>query len=113
MVFREEPGSEEICPVCWWQDDISSLIFAREACGPNKVSLCEAQENFRQIGVSESRLITNVDPHAPKRHKKDPHWRRIDLGVDSFPKLGTEPERLPDPGDICDLYYWRNPALSH
>ncbi|MBA2497402.1 MAG: hypothetical protein H0V33_09975 [Acidimicrobiia bacterium] len=24
VVFEEEPGSDEICPVCFWQDDIAN-----------------------------------------------------------------------------------------
>jgi hypothetical protein len=113
LVFREEPGSEEICPVCWWQDDISSLIHAEEASGPNKVSLVEAQRNFQQIGVAERRLVLHIKANARDHYKKDPQWRPVDLRVDSFPVIGTPTERLPDPPDISGLYYWRHPTHAH
>lgn len=25
LVFKDAPGSDEICPVCFWQDDIVQL----------------------------------------------------------------------------------------
>lgn len=49
LVFDESPGSHEICPICFWEDDLTQLRFPLMSGGANPVSLIEAQENkFRE-----------------------------------------------------------------
>ncbi|WP_096212759.1 CPCC family cysteine-rich protein [Streptomyces sp. 2323.1] len=41
------PGSYEICPVCFWEDDGVQFRWATITGGANKVSLIEAQRSYQ------------------------------------------------------------------
>lgn len=46
--FRYEPaGSYDICGVCYWEDDSIQLEEPDYESGANRVSLKQAQKNFR------------------------------------------------------------------
>ena len=105
LVFGEAPGSYDICPICYWEDDISQLRFV-DAGGANHVSLVEAQQNFATFGASESRFMTKVRQPVSSE-ERDPLWR---------PVAATEVHELPTPGydygsayplEPSALYYWR------
>jgi hypothetical protein len=51
-------GQDEICSVCFWQDDGQDESDSKEVWGgPNgTLSLHKAQENFKLIGAAEERL---------------------------------------------------------
>jgi hypothetical protein len=51
-----EPGSSELCEVCFWEVE----------AGSNSVTLEEARENYRAFGASEERFIDNVRPPRPE-----------------------------------------------
>jgi Cysteine-rich CPCC len=55
-------GQEEICPVCFWEDDGQDSHDADEVRGgPNgHLSLTQARLNFRDFGVSDARFAANV-----------------------------------------------------
>ena len=96
----EPPGSDEICPICYWQDDASGLRYPTIALGPNKVSLVEAQHNFLENGASEARLRQFVrSPTALE--PKDPQWRPFDQQKDE-----NQDARDAWPEDQ-QPYYWR------
>lgn len=57
---QKPPGSFAICPVCWWEDDEVQARDPNYAGGANKVSLRQAQENFRRFGASEADFTSNV-----------------------------------------------------
>jgi len=59
-------GEDEICPVCYWQDDGQDDDDASEVRGgPNgALSLSQARANFVEFGAIEKRFIRNV--RAPK-----------------------------------------------
>ncbi len=57
---QKPPGSYAICPVCWWEDDGVQARDPDYAGGANKVSLRQAQENFRRFGASEAEFTSNV-----------------------------------------------------
>jgi hypothetical protein len=60
LTLSEGPGSYEICPVCYWEDDDVQLARPDVGGGANSVSLNEARENFRREGVSEPRFKDKV-----------------------------------------------------
>ncbi len=50
--FREHSISNyDICPVCYWEDDLSAYDNPNEACSCNKVSLNQARINFAAFGA--------------------------------------------------------------
>jgi len=59
VTLTEGPGDYEICPNCYWEDDLSQLRFPTTR-GANHVSLIEAQKNYAATGVSEERLAKYV-----------------------------------------------------
>jgi hypothetical protein len=102
VVFEEPPGSDDICLVCFWEDDASQLRWPELAGGANLVSLVEAQRNFARIGAIEERFVGDVRPPAPDE-PLDPAWRPIEAS-DTF----EEPdENAPWPTDTTSLYYFR------
>jgi hypothetical protein len=102
IVFDGNPGTEEICPVCYWQDDLFGLLDPFSALGPNKVSLVEAQKNFALIGLCDPRYANVKNRLAdPKRCIIDEGWRPVDLAKDRFPQGADYPS------DEARAYYWR------
>jgi hypothetical protein len=55
-------GQDEICPVCFWEDDGQDNHDADEVRGgPNgTLSLTEARTNFRNFGACETRVLNMV-----------------------------------------------------
>ena len=53
----DEPNEYDICEVCWWEDDNFQLDNPDYAGGANAISLNQARENFRRIGVSDKRML--------------------------------------------------------
>ena len=49
---EKPPGTFQICPVCYWEDD-GVQAADESAAGANAVSLRQAKENFRSIGASD------------------------------------------------------------
>lgn len=106
LVFSEPPGSDDICPICFWEDDISQLKFVTET-GANRVSLVEAQRNYARFGAVQKDLLSSVRK-ADSSDQRDPQWRPFDLSVDKVEK----PESGKDygfsyPSDRGELYYWK------
>lgn len=110
LVFSEEPGSDEICPICFWEDDISQLRFPTRGGGANRPSLQEAQMSFQKCGACEERLVEHVRPVRPN-DARDPLWRPLDAGRDAseIPQPGVDYGNTYPP-DSAALYYWRRSA---
>ncbi|MFC5904955.1 CPCC family cysteine-rich protein [Streptomyces zhihengii] len=51
LTLSEPPGSYEICPVCFWEDDRVQLRWPDWTGGANRPSLIEAQVNFTDFGA--------------------------------------------------------------
>lgn len=107
MVFSEPPGSYEICPICFWEDDNIQLSDFNMAGGANKVSLLEGQKNYEKFGAVEERLIryvrkpTNMDI-------KDKTWRKINEKKDIIDTLEPSGDyKLTQPEDFIKPYYWK------
>jgi Cysteine-rich CPCC len=64
------PGSLEICPVCFWQDDAVGAAEPTVAVGSNAVSLLQARLNYKRCGACESRFADAV--RAPRADEKHP-----------------------------------------
>ena len=60
LVFTGEPGSYEICPVCWWEDDPAQRKDPELTGGANEKSLREARELFAECGASDVRFVDRV-----------------------------------------------------
>jgi hypothetical protein len=103
--IHQPPGSDDICPICFWQDDAGSLRYASVADGPNKVSLIEAQRNFAACGGSEPRFLAQVRAPAAA-DQREPGWRPIDPKIDVLDS-SYDAGFTPWPGDKTKLYYWR------
>ena len=100
LVFFEQPGSYEICPICGWEDDISQLRFFTMSGGANKLSLLAAQHDFLKRGVKDEVILQS--------YKKDNGWRILDEDRDVCEVV--EPGKdygASYPKDSTDLYYWR------
>lgn len=103
IVFTEPPGSDDICLVCFWEDDVDQLRSPHLREGANSVSLIEAQQNFAKFGAIEERFIGDVRPPAADE-PLEPDFRPI-TSNDQFP---GDPD-APLPEDRTTLYYWRKP----
>ncbi|MEU5565054.1 CPCC family cysteine-rich protein [Micromonospora musae] len=102
--MKRPPGSYDTCPVCWWEDDVLQLRWPQLASGANKVSLVEGQRNYARTGAC-TELPLGVELADPNDHDRDPHWRPIDPGRDTFePSLC---QLAPWPEDLTVLYWWR------
>jgi hypothetical protein len=102
LVFEAGPGSDDICLVCLWEDDLTQLRWPELAGGKNAVSLAEAQRNIKTFGAIEERFAGDVRP-ATEEEPLDPDFRPI---------LASDPFEAPDdsapwPEDPTTLYYWR------
>lgn len=107
-VFHMQPGGNERCPICQWEDDLAQLRFALMPGSANAVSLEQAQHNFMAFGASERRKAGGGRaPAAEETREAD--WRPLDPVRDNI----EEPQRGIDYGesyplaDTTVLYYWR------
>jgi hypothetical protein len=66
-----ERGGDEICPVCYWEDDGQDEHDADEIRGgPNEnLSLRDAQRNFLEFGACSKRFIDNVRAPLPAERR--------------------------------------------
>ena len=53
---------KEICPVCFWEEDLYQEEHVDDNGGPNLVSLRDAKANFMKFGVMEERFKEHVRP---------------------------------------------------
>lgn len=56
------PGTFEVCPVCFWEDDDAQFRDPDYAGGANTISLNEARSNFRTIRAITPDHVANVRP---------------------------------------------------
>jgi len=59
------PGSWEICPVCFWEDDPVQWEHPAEVAGANRVSLAEARENYAAFGACDRGSLAHVRRPLP------------------------------------------------
>ena len=108
LTFSEPPGSYEICPVCFWEDDLVQLAFPDMAGGANKCSLIEGQRNFAAFGACERRLIPHARPPR-ESEQRDSQWRPLDLDNDRHLRWLLRADhdlwQTVKNVDLC-MYYW-------
>jgi hypothetical protein len=102
LVFEGPPGSDDICMICFWEDDASQLRFPQLGDQTNFVPLAEAQRNYAQFGAIEARFAGDVRKPT-EADARDPEFRAIEAG-DSFE---ADPTDEGGPSDPTALYYWR------
>ena len=104
LVFEDPVGSWMICPICWWEDDLTQARWPMLTGAANQFSLIECQQNYLTTRASTVRLSRFV--RAPlKNELKDPGFRLIDLSVDNFEQAHDHDHPWPD--DRTALYWWR------
>jgi Cysteine-rich CPCC len=73
----------DICPVCFWEDDV--ILGDRDsiASPANRgISVAEAQANFIIHGVVDPRLAGHVRPPTADE-ARDPSWRPLDKALEN------------------------------
>ncbi len=68
------PGTFEICPVCYWEDDNVQFEDPAYAGGANPISLRQARLNFTAFGACELAKVPEVRRPLPNEDR-DPNWR--------------------------------------
>ena len=106
-VFHEEPGSFEICPVCFWEDDALQLKDPLYEGGANRSSLYECQATFAAQRACEQRFAGDVrEPRAEAGELLDPEWRRLEDADLQWVRAARD-MRSPEYVARVSLYYWK------
>jgi hypothetical protein len=105
LTLDEPPGSHQICPVCFWEDDAVQLRWPDWTGGANRPSLVEAQHNVHRFAACDEQNLRHARP-AHDDEPRDEAWRPIDLRQDRFEPCGVQ--LAPWPDDRTVLYWWRH-----
>lgn len=71
---EQPPGTYEICPICFWEDDNIQFEEPDYEGGANGPSLKMAQKNYCLFGACEKQILEYVrKPNASD--EKDPNWK--------------------------------------
>ncbi|WP_258838349.1 CPCC family cysteine-rich protein [Mechercharimyces sp. CAU 1602] len=54
------PGTFEVCPVCYWEDDTTQYYDMTYTGGANKVSLIQGYKNYMEFKAIEERFVREV-----------------------------------------------------
>ncbi len=107
--FSEPVGSDNICPVCFWEDDLVQLAYPNLAGGANRVSLIEGQKNYALHGVCEPAMKQHVRKPS-EGEQRDESWEPYDPTRHRGLNWDSEADRnlWQQVKDNCiNLYYWR------
>jgi rubredoxin len=64
------PGTFDICPVCYWEDDNIQFMNPEYEGGANEMSLNQARKNYRKFGaISENFLEFVREPLENEKHQ--------------------------------------------
>jgi hypothetical protein len=108
LVFTEQPGSHQRCPICLWEDNLVQLRFPTMPGAANQVSLLDAQQNFDECGAAERRNRVLARP-AMRDERREGEWRPLDERRDNIeePRRGVDYADSYPEQDTTVLYYWR------
>jgi hypothetical protein len=70
---EEPPGTHDICPVCFWEDDPAQFEDPTLEGGANSPSLRQAQKNYADFGASDDEMLEYVRAPLPEENH-DPGW---------------------------------------
>lgn len=108
-VYEAPPGSYDICPICFWEDDIVQIAFPDGGGGANALSLIQSQQNYDSFGASEERFKCHVRVSTVS-DIRDEGWRRLNELSDNYLQWSKPDDHqrwaaVKDREVIC-LYYW-------
>jgi len=63
---EEPPGTFEVCPVCYWEDDEVQFKNLDYEGGANTVSLCVARENYARLRACSKEFVNHVRSPTPE-----------------------------------------------
>mgnify|MGYP001285326839 CR=1 FL=1 len=69
---EEPPGTYDICPVCFWEDDNVQYNDPTFCGGANRPSLEEARRNYQAFGAVEERLKHFIRDPEPDEMRPQP-----------------------------------------
>ena len=69
------PGTYDICPVCFWEDDPIQFNDPSDEGGANSPSLITAQANYQNFGACDEEMLDYVRAPLPEE-ARDPNWSR-------------------------------------
>ena len=72
---EEPPGTYDLCPICFWEDDPVQYKDPTFKGGANRVSLIQGQMNFEKFGACEKDKAKNVVT-STKTNKRNPTWKK-------------------------------------
>ena len=73
---EQPPGTFDICPICYWEDDNVQFDDPDFSGGANRVSLRQAQGNFLEFGACDKEVLKYVRKPAD-RDERDPEWKFV------------------------------------
>ena len=73
---EKPPGTYDICPICFWEDDTVQYNNPDYTGGANVVSLKQAQQNFMKFGASDRKSVNSIRKPI-KTDVKDPDWKPL------------------------------------
>lgn len=74
------PGTFQICPVCYWEDDLAQYVNPTLSGGANPVSLQEAQRNFSDFGAITRNALAYTRPPNEEEIPKSQKDNALDRG---------------------------------
>ena len=63
---EQPPGTYEICPVCYWEDDGVQFNDPSYSGGANKISLNDAKKNYEDFGAIDKGSLLEVRKPLPE-----------------------------------------------
>lgn len=102
LVFREAPGSYDVCSVCGWEDDHVQLRYP--LAGGANAPLVAAQRVFLD-GLTEARLVELAASGKTRCHDWRPLRPSDARPEQSWPRTGLE--YFHAAGQNSPEYYWR------
>ena len=73
---EKPPGTYDICPICFWEDDAVQFDDPDYEGGANEVSLRQAQKNFVEFGACDRKALSHVRSPG-ENDERDAEWKAL------------------------------------